>query len=935
VIPLGCGWPLARHQENDVFRRCFAILLLCLAGAVARADAPGVIRLRAAVVPEAPRADAGGLAEQAIMDAFQARFPGIMPVSSAGLRLPGRTAEILPLMQIAGDIPAHVMYVNFRQSDTYIRNRFLYPLDRYIERAVGATIPGGALLSTPAYRLALKQGPRYEEEIGERVPERTWDVMRRRCPLGNACTYLKQWGAPAAPEHYHVWCLPISPSVISMFYRRDLLSEANLPDRAPRDLEEMVTWARLLTHPGDDRYGLRLDLQNLAWSTLSFLYSMGGRVVEQDARGDWRCVFDSEEAVEAYTFVAALFLERYRNDAGEQQGVVYTGQSTGGDIKYGLEFRYLRSETFAELNPALWSHGPVPCSYRHQKDAAGRFVMDPGGELVPETDPASGQPIAVRGSEFNAQMLGIYAGLEDQDSLRDAAWEYIRFYDGPEAKRIRTRIFVENGMAHFVRPPLLVAAGYGELVKLVPRGWEESYQEALAGGVPEPYGANCQLVYEYVKRGISQICSDARVKRSFDDQWQARLAIERATAPGEKQAATARLAAARQAAKDRIREILRDRVARSNEKMLGRLTPEEQRRRNAWGWVAAVAIFLVFTWVIRHVLRVFSRAHLALHGNNRKLARQRLAYLLLIPALASIGLWSYVPLGRGLMVAFQDYNVRGFTEWAGIANFANVLWDDEFWYSMWISLKYAAYLLSFGFAAPIILAFLLSEVPRGKMLYRTLFYLPAVLTGVVIMFLWLGFYGRNGMVNQMLNHGIHLLNAVLGWALSAPLKDLQIDWLAEPRFALLACVLPGIWAGMGPGCLIYLAALKTVPEEVYEAADIDGAGITQKFWHVAIPSIRSLIAINFIGAVIAAMHSGGGMMLALTGGGPYQPYGETEVVGLHIFYTAYGYLRFGSATSMAWILGSLLVGFTVLRLKKLSRMEFRAAGGVPAAGEGR
>ncbi|HRJ72715.1 MAG TPA: sugar ABC transporter permease, partial [Terrimicrobiaceae bacterium] len=138
---------------------------------------------------------------------------------------------------------------------------------------------------------------------------------------------------------------------------------------------------------------------------------------------------------------------------------------------------------------------------------------------------------------------------------------------------------------------------------------------------------------------------------------------------------------------------------------------------------------------------------------------------------------------------------------------------------------------------------------------------------------------------------------------------------------MLSCVLPGIWAGAGPGCLIYLAALKTIPEEQFEAAEIDGAGFFHKTFQVVIPSLRALIFINFIGAVSAAFH-GATNILIMTGGGPN---GMTEVVSLKIFYEAFSRLRFGPATAMAWIMGSLLVGFTVIQLKRLSQMEFKTS----------
>ena len=116
---------------------------------------------------------------------------------------------------------------------------------------------------------------------------------------------------------------------------------------------------------------------------------------------------------------------------------------------------------------------------------------------------------------------------------------------------------------------------------------------------------------------------------------------------------------------------------------------------------------------------------------------------------------------------------------------------------------------------------------------------------------------------------------------------------------------------------------------------VDGAGIRGKLFNVAIPGIKSLIAINFIGVMIGTIRGGSEFVLAMTGGGPYTPYGQTELVGLHIFWQAFGYLRFGAGTAMAWVLGAMLIGFTVVQLKRISRMEFRAAGGTPAgAGAG-
>lgn len=838
--------------------------------------------LRSFGVPNETSGDVSALATLKVLSAFRKRFPYIKPVSTAGLRVPGSDGDVVPLMQIAGDIAPDAMPVNFRQSDTYIRNKFLYPLDRYIERTVGAKIENGHLLSLDDYLERLQDAPRYKQELRDRVPRQCWLVMRRECPYGQDCPYLREWGESPAQTHYHTWCFPEGPEVMALFYRKDLFAEAGLPDRGPRDWDEMLTWSRKLTNPREGRYGLQFHLGGLAWQTQSFLYSMGGRYVDQDEDGQWICTFDSEAAVQAYYFVARLFHEPFENEHGTFSSVVSTFspyQAGGGNLKCAMFFDYTGLKFFRT-------------SYRTQP---GHDLNQFGFGPVPQS------PIGKRGSEFNSLMAGIYAGLDDDEQKRDAAWEYILFYDGPEARLIQTQVYVENGYGQYVQPPLLQAAGYDEYIRLIPQEWQEAYGLALKHGIPEPYGKNCQMVYKYANKAINQLRTDDEIRRAIQAGNEA-------------------------AAKKRIHEILSDQVKRTNEKMLGILSPEESRFRNRITAIVAATIFVSFVLVFRRVFRIFSQAIPRGPSEGKhgwQFGKYKWAYIILLPALTTVLLWHYYPLVKGMIIAFQDYNVRGLTKWVGLENFSHVLFSGEFWFALWVSVKYALMFMVFGFCAPIVLAFLLTEVPKGKQAFRAIYYLPAVLTGVVVIFVWKGFYGQYGMINQVLNLAIGLINYLPGVALA----EVHIAWLDSPRFALFFCLLPTIWAGMGPGCLIYLAALKTIPEEIYEAADIDGAGIRKKVFHVAIPSIKALIMINFIGAMVGAVRSGGEFMLAMTGGGPYTPHGQTELVGLHIFWESFGYLRFGSATAMAWVVGSMLIGFTVVQLQRLSKLEFRTVGG--------
>ena len=273
------------------------------------------------------------------------------------------------------------------------------------------------------------------------------------------------------------------------------------------------------------------------------------------------------------------------------------------------------------------------------------------------------------------------------------------------------------------------------------------------------------------------------------------------------------------------------------------------------------------------------------------------------------------------------------------------------------------------------LAILLQEAPFGKMVFRTIYYLPAVISGLVVILLWKSFYegSEAGLLNSLLMKvpaiaylaiGAVLLSAalafarrlwyhhlrpaallaaaaggVLGWTcyrLASPMLEVTglslwarlfttmpepLRWLGDPDTAMLSCVLPMIWAGVGPGSLIYLAALKGIADDFYEAADIDGASFIDKVLFIIFPILRPLLIINFVGAFISSWFHAEANILAMTGGAA-----NTEVAGLHIFYRAFIFLQFGPATAMAWILAFMLIGFTVYQLRILSRIEFKAAG---------
>ncbi|HEY3418424.1 MAG TPA: sugar ABC transporter permease, partial [Armatimonadota bacterium] len=327
-------------------------------------------------------------------------------------------------------------------------------------------------------------------------------------------------------------------------------------------------------------------------------------------------------------------------------------------------------------------------------------------------------------------------------------------------------------------------------------------------------------------------------------------------------------------------------------------------RPRAWMIFGLVAVLLLL------FLGMIVRTNLTAHTTNSSKSRAGvyrvwLPILMLLPALALIALWGYYPLLRGMMMAFQDYHIVGKSPWVGLDNFIGIFLNPDFYIAVRQTLKFVALNLALVFVAPIILSLLLSEIPRGKVFWRSVFFLPQLTSGLVIALLWKLMYDptENGLLNQVL--------ALLGGK--------PVDWLGNPHTAMIATIIPSVWAGMGISSLIYMAALKGIPDELYEAAGLDGAGLLAKLRFITIPQLMPLIIINFIGAFISTFQSMGNIFL-LTFGGPGK---ETMVLSMAIWLEAYSNLRFSTATAMAWILGSALIGFAYLQIRILRKVEFR------------
>jgi multiple sugar transport system permease protein len=490
-------------------------------------------------------------------------------------------------------------------------------------------------------------------------------------------------------------------------------------------------------------------------------------------------------------------------------------------------------------------------------------------------------------NEINAGMWAISSRVTDPKKL-EACWKFIKFFAGDEAAKINTDKCVEMGMGNLVNPLFLKKFGYTEYLAQVDESYVRANEELFKTGHPEPYGKNCQQVYSVLDNMLDR----------------ARL---NPMEPAEK--------------------ILAAAAQEMDEKLLGYTPPEKLARQRGWalGILISICVFvtgLVFRLIRKARLTPDTFVERIPAGTNRAKMR-RFMTVCLFPAVATIATWHYFPLLRGLVIAFQDYGIQRGARWVGLDNFIGVFTQPLFYQSLWNSFVYVFLAVSIGFLVPIFLALALNEIPRFKVLFRTVFYLPAMTSSIVIAFVWRQLYDKSptGLLNTLLKPVIEGFVNPLFLKIGKEPWPTAFDWLGDPALAMFAVVLPGIWAGAGPGSILYLAALKNIQPEGYEAADLDGASWIQKIRFITLPGLKALILINLLGVFIGGFKAMENIFV-LTQGGPLN---STRTIGLEVWQNAFMYLKFGYATAAAWVMGSILVGFTLIQIQTLLKMRFQTA----------
>ncbi len=639
-----------------------------------------------------------------------------------------------------------------------------------------------------------------------------------------------------------------------LVYRKDLVKDAGLdPAKHPATWDEFEAWCERLTKPGRRA----IAIENRPWGFLPWVGAAGGDVVRRisnDKVGDekWEACFDSQECLRAAAFLQRLVRK---------------------DLVLGLPILSVSSDV-----AMLFTSGEIACVFGGEDLVAYltehlNFPSELVGLMPFPAADSTLKPVLQAHKHFYAMTESV---AHRPKSDRDKVWLAMQALASQDVYDERIRTSAREGRARWCRPCDLKRLGLEQYLSEVPPEILQMYSDLDKGhikAVTEPHVGFWQAASDLVsRRFLGLLLSDEGKEFDFKS---ALVSITQ----------------------DANRGLMFD----------ADKSKIESRRPFARVVFGAFVICIIASIYIIWLHGRKERKAQKEEENCVKGFRRFLPWIFLAPAIISVAVWSYYPLFKGAMMAFQDYRIVGGATWTGLDNFIQVATDPGFWKAWGRTLQYVVLVILLGFTTPVILAVLLTEIPKGKIFFRMVYFLPHLTSALVIMLLWKLMFDptENGMLNQIL--------AIFGIA--------RQSWLQDPSMAMTCCILPGVWAGAGMASLIYIAALGSLPPDYYEAAAIDGAGIFARFRHITIPQLMPLMVINFVGAFIAAFQGMGSIFL-LTFGGPGD---ATNVLSLAIWKEAYNNLRFSTATTMAWFLGVALIGLSYLQIRYLRRVEFRSA----------
>jgi ABC-type sugar transport system permease subunit len=286
--------------------------------------------------------------------------------------------------------------------------------------------------------------------------------------------------------------------------------------------------------------------------------------------------------------------------------------------------------------------------------------------------------------------------------------------------------------------------------------------------------------------------------------------------------------------------------------------------------------------------------------------------LFVAPNLAAVAVFMIFPLVFSLYMSFQSWDVFRPPKFVGLKNFKELFTSDPLFL---IAIRNTV-VFTVGTVVPtivisLVVAGLLNRKVKGIGVFRTIVFLPLAISSVVMAVVW----------QFVFNTDDGLLNIMLGWIGIGP-----IPWLVDPNWAMVSLCIVSVWRSVPFATVILLAAMQGVPESVYEAAKIDGAGEIRQFAFITVPLIRG--AMSFV-VVISIIHAFQAFdMVYVLNGANGGPESATYVLGIMLFQHAFSFLEFGYASALAWVMFAILLVLTVVQLRLSRQRSLEVSGGL-------
>ena len=258
------------------------------------------------------------------------------------------------------------------------------------------------------------------------------------------------------------------------------------------------------------------------------------------------------------------------------------------------------------------------------------------------------------------------------------------------------------------------------------------------------------------------------------------------------------------------------------------------------------------------------------------------------------------PIGFSLVLTFHRWNLLSPMTWIGDTNFSNLVHDPLFWKALGNTVRFLIIHIPLQIGIALVLAQILNQAIRAKSLFRAVFFLPVVVSGVVVTILWKQLYAtENGTFNALL--------ALVGLG--------RVEWLTDPRIAMPAIAVMATWKNVGLYIILLLAGLQNIPRQLYEAARLDGAGGLNIFLKITIPMLNPIL----LSVIILSTINGFSLFIepyVMTGGGPVN---STLSMNLYIYNQAFSFYKMGYAATLSFVLAAIIFGVVVVQRRFLEK----------------